>query len=75
MCVPPLANRVIVITKNTALGSVIGVSEILGVASTATSIVGNSTPLLMGAVAYAMLFVPLAMFGRWLETRFKWRRA
>lgn len=73
--VPPLTNRAIVITKNTALGSVIGVPEILNVASTAQSFVGNSTPLMIGALAYVVLFVPLVLLGRWIESRFKWRRA
>ena len=33
------------------------------------------TPLTMGAIAYVALFVPVVLFGRWLETRFAWRRA
>jgi polar amino acid transport system permease protein len=73
--VPSLTNRSIVITKNTALGSVIGVPEILNVASTAQSFVGNSTPMMLGALAYVILFVPVVLFGRWLETRFAWKRA
>ncbi len=45
LTIPPLTNRSIVITKNVALGSVIGVPEILNVATTAQSFVGNCTPL------------------------------
>jgi polar amino acid transport system permease protein len=75
LTVPPLTNRTIVIIKNTALGSVIGVPEILNVASTAESFVGNITPLTLGAIAYLMLFAPVTAFGRWLETRFSWKRA
>ena len=75
LTVPPLTNRTIVIIKNTALGSLIGVPEILNVASTAESFVGNITPLTLGAIAYLVLFVPVTIFGRWLETRFAWRRA
>jgi len=73
--VPPLTNRTIAITKNTALGTVIGVGEILNEATTATSFAGNATPLMMGAVAYVVLFVPVVILGRWLETRFAWKRA
>jgi len=73
--VPPLTNRTIVIIKNTALGSVIGVPEILNVASTAESFVGNITPLTMGALAYLALFVPITVLGRWIEARFSWNRA
>jgi polar amino acid transport system permease protein len=74
LTVPPLTNRTIVITKNTALGTVIGVGEILNQATTAQSFSGNATPLMMGAIAYAILFIPVVLFGRFLETRFAWRR-
>ncbi|MFZ4807942.1 MAG: amino acid ABC transporter permease [Hyphomicrobiaceae bacterium] len=72
--VPPLTNRTIAITKNTALGTVIGVPEILNQATTAQSFSGNATPLMMGAIAYVILFVPIVVLGRWIETRFAWRR-
>jgi polar amino acid transport system permease protein len=75
LTVPPLTNRTIVIIKNTALGSVIGVPEILNVASTAESFVGNITPLTLGAIAYLALFLPITIFGRWIESRFAWKRA
>ena len=75
LTVPPLTNRTIAITKNTALGSVIGVPEILNVATTAQSFVGNATPLMLGALAYVVLFIPVVVLGRWIETRFAWRRA
>ena len=73
--VPPLTNRTIAIIKNTALGTVIGVGEILNQATTAQSFTGNATPLMMGAIAYIVLFVPVVALGRWIETRFAWRRA
>lgn len=75
MTVAPLTNRTIAITKNTALGTVIGVAEILNQASTAQSFSGSATPLTMGAIAYVLLFVPIVVVGRWIETRFAWRRA
>jgi polar amino acid transport system permease protein len=74
LTVPPLTNRTIAITKNTALGTVIGVGEILNQATTAQSFSGNATPLLMGAIAYLILFLPVVAFGRFLETRFAWQR-
>jgi polar amino acid transport system permease protein len=73
--VPPLTNRTIAITKNTALGTVIGVGEILNAATTAQSFTGNATPLMMGAIAYIALFVPVVVLGRWIEKSFAWRRA
>jgi polar amino acid transport system permease protein len=72
--VAPLTNRTIGITKNTALGGVIGVPEILSVATTGQSFAGNSTPLMMGALAYVLLFIPVVIASRWIETRFAWRR-
>jgi polar amino acid transport system permease protein len=74
LTVPPLTNRTIAITKNTALGTVIGVGEILNQATTAQSFSGNATPLMMGAIAYVILFTPVVVLGRFLETRFAWRR-
>ena len=75
LTVPPITNRTIAITKNTALGTVIGVGEILNQATTAQSFSGNATPLMMGAIAYVMMFIPVVALGRFLETRFAWRRA
>jgi polar amino acid transport system permease protein len=72
--VAPLTNRTIAITKNTALGTVIGVGEILNQATAAQSFSGNATPLMLGAIAYILLFVPVVVLGRWIETRFAWRR-
>ncbi|MBJ3777265.1 amino acid ABC transporter permease [Acuticoccus sp. 2012] len=75
LTVPPLTNRAIAITKSTALGMVIGLPDILGEATTAQSFSGNASPLMMAAIAYIVLFLPLVVFSRWLETRFKWRQA
>lgn len=75
LTVAPLTNRTIAITKNTALGMVIGVPEILSQATTAESFALNATPLMMGAIAYLVLFVPVVALGRYVETRFAWKRA
>ena len=74
MTVPPLTNRTIAITKGTALGSVVALHELLNVSSSASSEAGNATPLVMGAVAYVILFIPFVVLGRWVETRFAWKR-
>ena len=74
LTVPPVTNRTVAITKNTALGMVIGVPEILNQATSAQSFSGNATPLMMGALAYVILFIPVVALGRFLETRFAWRR-
>ena len=49
--------------------------EILNQATTAVSFAGNATPLTLGAIAYLVLFVPVVVLGRWIETRFAWKRA
>jgi polar amino acid transport system permease protein len=74
IAVPPLTNRTIAITKGTALGSVVAVAEILGAAQSGMAFSGNPTPLMLGAVAYLLLFLPVVIAGRWVETRFAWRR-
>ena len=74
MTLPPLTNRVIAITKGTALGSVVALSEILNQASSSASQAGNATPMTLGALAYLVLFIPVVIFGRWIETRFAWKK-
>jgi len=74
LTIPPLTNRTIAITKGTALGTVVAVSEILGMASSAVSNSYNPSPLTLGALAYLILFFPMVVFGRWLETRMAWKR-
>ncbi len=73
IAVPPLTNRIISITKNTALGSVVALSEILNTSQSASSNAGNPTPLMMGAVAYLLIFMPVVAFSRWLETSWRWK--
>jgi polar amino acid transport system permease protein len=74
LTIPPLTNRAIAITKGTALGSVVGVPEILTQAVTGQSFSGNASPLTLGAAAYLVLFVPFVVLGRFIETRFAWKR-
>src|SRR5215211_71521 len=75
LAVPPLTNRTIAITKNTALGSVIGVGEVINQAQTAVSFSGNATPLMMAALGYLIIFAPVVALGSVVEKRFAWRRA
>ena len=74
LTIPPLTNRTIAITKGTALGSVVAVTEILGQASSAMSNSYNPSPLMLGAAAYIVLFLPVVVAARWIETRFAWKR-
>lgn len=72
--IPPLTNRTIAITKGTALGATVAVGEILYQAQTGYSFSYNPSPLTLGAIAYLILFIPVVWFGRWVETRFAWKR-
>ena len=72
MGIPPLVNRALAITKMTALGSVIGVKEILAVSSSAQSFSGSATPLTMAALAYLAIFLPVVILSRVLEQRYAW---
>jgi polar amino acid transport system permease protein len=74
LTIPPLTNRTIAITKGTALGSVVAVSEILGQASSAVSNSYNPSPLVLGAAAYLVLFLPVVVLGRWVEKKWSWKR-
>jgi len=74
LTIPPLTNRTIAITKGTALGSVIGLADILSQASSGVSHSFNPSPLTLGAIAYLILFLPVVILGRWVETRFAWKR-
>jgi len=74
LAIPPLTNRTIAITKGTALGTVVAVTEILGQASSAMSNSYNPSPLMMGAAAYLVLFLPVVVAARFVETRFAWKR-
>lgn len=72
ICLPPLTNRTIGITKNTALGTAIGMPELLNQAQVAQSFSGNATPLVMAALGYLLIFMPLMGLSGYLEKRMKW---
>ena len=52
----------------------VAVTEILGQASSAVSNSYNPSPLMMGAAAYIVLFLPVVVAARWIETKFAWKR-
>ena len=74
MTIPPLTNRTIAITKNTALASVVAVPEMLTVAQTSLAYAANTSPLTLAAAGYLIIFFPLTILSRWIETRFAWKR-
>src|SRR5260370_23217448 len=70
LTIPPLTNRPIAITKGTALGTVVAVTEILRQASSPVSHSYNPSPLMMGAAAYLLLFLPAVVPRRLIQPRF-----
>lgn len=67
LMVAPLTNRVISITKGTAYGSVVSLNEILNQATSSASFAGNPTPLMLGALGYLVIFLPVVIAGRYIE--------
>jgi len=68
LAVPLLTNRAIAITKGTALGTAVSLPEILGRAQSAMAIAANPSPLTLAAALYLVLFLPLVVASRWLES-------
>ncbi len=69
LAIPLLTNRAIAITKGTALGTAVSLSEVLGRAQSAMAIAANPSPLTLAAALYLVLFLPLVVASRWLEAR------
>lgn len=72
LAIPPLTNRTISTTKNLALGSAIGMNEILGRSNDALSMSSNATPLTIGAFLYVAIFIPFIIASRRFERRYAW---
>lgn len=70
--IPSLTNRIIAVTKGTALGSAVAVQELLAHAQSIQSVVANPSPLTLGALLYMAIFAPMVAFSRWLEWRYRW---
>ena len=68
LAIPLLTNRAIAITKGTALGTAVSLPEILGRAQSAMAIAANPSPLTLAAALYLVLFLPLVVASRWLES-------
>lgn len=65
--IPVLTNRTIAVAKGTAYGAIISAEEILSVSLSAQQTYANPTPLIVGAVLYLAVFVPLVQLSRWIE--------
>jgi len=74
MMIGPITGKIAAITKETALGSVIGLTEILGVSESASSNSGNPSTLSVAVVLYLVIFLPVVMGSRYLERTWNWRK-
>ncbi|OWT71525.1 MULTISPECIES: amino acid ABC transporter permease [unclassified Achromobacter] len=74
MMIGPITGKIAAITKETALGSVIGLTEILGVSESASSNSGNPSTLSVAVVLYLAIFLPVVMGSRYLERTWNWRK-
>jgi polar amino acid transport system permease protein len=66
--IPPLLNDFIALTKDTALVSVLGFSEIVTAGSDVQQTTFNSSALTAGAILFLLLTIPLARLVDWLIT-------
>lgn len=71
--IPPLTNEFVLLLKDTSLlfiaGSFIWSKELTTFARDATTQNGNATPLIMAALLYLIVTIPLTRFSAWLERR------
>ena len=73
MGIPGLTNRTIAVAKGTAYGAIISAEEILSVSLSAQQTYANPTPLVLGALLYLLVFIPLVQASRWIERTYSIR--
>ena len=73
LIIPPLTNEFVLLLKDTSLLSVAGVAlgqkELTNFGEDALNTYGNSTPLMVAAVLYLIITLPLTRLVAWLEKR------
>ena len=71
--IPPLTNELVMLTKDSSLVSVLGVTaatmELTKFARNELTATANATPLLVGGLLYLLLTIPLGLLARRLEKR------
>lgn len=71
VALPPMTSRMIAVTKDVSLASVIGVADLLKKARGAQSFLANPTPLIAAALMFVILFLPLVRLSSMLERRMR----
>lgn len=69
IAIPELTGRMVSITKDVSLASVIGVSDLLRVAKLDIARSGNYSSLIAAAILFTLLFLPLMRLSMLLERR------
>ncbi|MFD5213544.1 amino acid ABC transporter permease [Microbacterium sp. NPDC058345] len=71
--IPPLTNEFVLLLKDTSLlfiaGTFIWSKELTSFARDANTLYANATPLIMAALLYLIVTIPLTRFTAWLERR------
>ncbi|PKI90772.1 ABC transporter permease [Actinomycetales bacterium SN12] len=71
--IPPLTNEFVLLLKDTSLlfiaGTFIWSKELTSFARDANTMYANATPLIMAAILYLIVTIPLTRFTAWLERR------
>lgn len=71
VALPPLTSRMISVTKDVSLASVIGVSDLLKEAKLGIASTYNTSPLIAAAILFTLLFLPLVRLSMLVERRMK----
>ncbi|MFW6344254.1 MAG: amino acid ABC transporter permease [Sediminispirochaetaceae bacterium] len=66
-----ITSRMVSVTKDVALASVIGVADLLKEARSAQSFLASPTPLILAAVMFIIFFFPFVRLANWFEYRWK----
>lgn len=71
VALPPLTSRMVSITKDVSLASVIGVADLLKEAKLGIANTYNTSPLIAAAILFTLLFLPLVRLSMLVERRLK----
>lgn len=67
--IPPHASNCVSVIKDTALASVVALSDLLKQATDAQALFANPTPLIGAAIIYVAMLWPMVRLTSWLEQR------
>ena len=68
--IPPLTNNCINVMKDTALASIVALPDLLKQATQAQAIAANPTPLIVSAIIYLLILLPMILLVTRLENKY-----